>query len=88
MVFPMIKKDTLDVVIRTAGEKVEGIIYKLPEGRLLDMLNKTTDPFLAVSKARVYDIETGKLSFETEFLVVNKSHIVHITGGYSLPPES
>ena len=85
MVFPMIKKDTVDVVIRTSSEKIEGIIYKLPEVRLLDMLNKTAGDFLAVSNVRVYNIETGKLLFETEFLVINKSHIVHIIGGYSLP---
>lgn len=85
MIFPMVKKDAQDVVIRTSSEKIEGVIYKMPEGRLLDMLNKSTESFLAVSKARVYDIETGKLAFETEFLVVNKSHIVHIVGGYSLP---
>ncbi|OGW29164.1 MAG: hypothetical protein A3K09_04995 [Nitrospinae bacterium RIFCSPLOWO2_12_FULL_47_7] len=85
MVFPMIKKDTVDVVIRTSSEKIEGIVYKLPETRLLDMLNKTSEPFLAVSNVRVYAIDTGKLLFETEFLVVNKRHIVHIIGGYSLP---
>ena len=85
MVFPMIKKDTTEVVIRTLGEKIEGTLYKVPASRLLDTLNKTTETFLAVSNARVYEIETGKLSFEAKFLMVNKNHIVHITDSYSTP---
>lgn len=85
MVFPMVKKDTVDVVIKTSSEKIEGSLHKKPEVRLLDMLNKSTEAFLAVSNVRVYSIDTGKLLFETEFLVINKSHIVHVIGAYSLP---
>mgnify|MGYP001573052193 FL=1 len=78
MAFPQIKKNTVNVVVRTLNERIEGAIYIVPETRLLDMLNKSPDHFLAVSNARVYDVESGKLSFETDFLIINKDHIVHM----------
>ena len=76
--FPWVKKDTLDVIIRTSQETIEGSIYKNPKTRLLDMLNKSGDHFLAVANAKVYGIETGKLLFKTAFVMINKNHIVHI----------
>lgn len=86
MVFPLVKKDSVDVVIRTLNERIEGAVYKLPEARLLDMLNKSPDHFLAVSNARVYNIDdSGKLSFEAGFLIINKSHIVHMFDTCPLP---
>ena len=35
-----VKKETVNAVIRTSGEKIEGKISKLPHNRLLDMLNQ------------------------------------------------
>ncbi len=82
---PQVKKDAMEVVIRTANEKIEGIIYKLPDMRLLDMLNKTADDFLAVSEAKVYDLETGRLEFESEFLAVNRMQILFMAESYTIP---
>ena len=58
---PQVKKDAMDVVIRTPNEKIEGVIYKLPDMRLLDMLNKTADDFLAVSEAKVIPVPVFEL---------------------------
>ncbi len=75
---PKVKKDLVKTVIRTPSETIEGMIHKLPKKRMLDMMNDSSDNFLAVSDAKVYS--EGKLLYETEFLAVNKNHIVIISG--------
>ncbi len=40
-----VKKETVNAVIRTSGEKIEGKISKLPHNRLLDMLNQGKGEF-------------------------------------------
>jgi len=74
----VIKKDKIEAIIRTSGEIIEGTVYKLPQNRLLDMLNKDSDTFIPVSKAKVYNLSTEKFLFQTEFLAVNKNHVVVI----------
>ncbi len=66
------------VVIRTSDEKIEGFIYKMPQNRLLDMLNQGSENFIPVTQAKVFNVQTGKFLFETNFLAVNKNHIVVI----------
>ena len=73
-----IQKDKVHAVIRTNFEKIEGFIFKLPQNRLLDMLNHSSENFIPVSMAKVSNVQTGKLLFETDFLAVNKNHIIVI----------
>ena len=42
-------KETVDAVIRTSGEKIEGKISKLPTNRLLDMLNQGEESFIPIT---------------------------------------
>ncbi|NIQ03592.1 MAG: hypothetical protein GWM98_27310 [Nitrospinaceae bacterium] len=74
----VVKKEKINAVIRTAGEKIEGTIYKLPQNRLLDMLNHGSDTFIPVSGARVFCVNSGQLMYEAEFMAVNKNHVVNI----------
>ncbi len=74
----VVKKDKIEAIIRTSGEIIEGTVYKLPQNRLLDMLNKDSDSFIPVSNAKVYNLTTEKFLFETAFLAVNKNHVVVI----------
>lgn len=74
----IVKKEKIDAVIRTANEKIEGIIFKLPQNRLLDMLNQDSGPFIPVTSAKVSHIVTGRLMYEARFLAVNKNSIVII----------
>jgi len=74
----VVKKEKIEAIIRTSGEIIEGTVYKLPQNRLLDMLNKDSDTFIPVSNARVYNLSTEKFLFETTFLAVNKNHVVVI----------
>jgi hypothetical protein len=73
-----IKKETVDAIIRTAGEKIEGKISKLPSNRLLDMLNQGEESFIPVIDATVYCLLSGNVLFRAEFLAVNKQNIILI----------
>jgi hypothetical protein len=75
----MIKKVTINTIIRTAGEKIEGAVHCLPNMRLLDLMNSDDDKFIPVSNAAVYDEESGKLLYEVPFMAVNKNHIIVIS---------
>jgi hypothetical protein len=70
-----VKKETVDAVIRTSGEKIEGKISKLPNNRLLNMLNQGEESFIPVIDATVYCLLTGNVLFKSEFLAVNKQNI-------------
>ena len=73
-----VKKETIDAVIRTSGEKIEGKISKLPSNRLLDMLNQGEENFIPITDATVYCLVTGNVLFKSEFLAVNKQNIILI----------
>jgi hypothetical protein len=74
----IVKKEKVEAVIRTGNEKIEGTIFKLPQTRLLDMLNHDSGPFIPVTAARVFHIVTGRLMYEARFLAVNKNSVVII----------
>ena len=84
----IIKKDQLKTYIRTSRETIEGVVYKLPQSRLLDMMNEKSEPFIAVSDATVCSATDGRLLYQTEFIAVNKNHIIHISEGVALEEES
>jgi hypothetical protein len=73
-----VKKETVDAVIQTSREKIEGKISKLPNNRLLDMLNQSEVNFIPVTDATAYCVLTGDVLFRSEFLAVNKQSIILI----------
>ena len=75
-----VKKEKIKTCIRTPRESIEGMIFKLPQSRLLDMLNNKTEPFFAVCNATVCSVVDGKLLYKTNFMAVNKNHVIHISG--------
>lgn len=83
---PQVKKNQFNVIIRTLEEQIEGKVFVVNQTRLLDMLNKSNEIFIAVTNARVYSVSTGKLLFEADFLALNKTQIVFIAENYKLPP--
>jgi hypothetical protein len=74
----VVKKEKIEAIIRTSNEKIVGTIFKLPQYRLLDMLNQDSGPFLPVTSAKVFHIVTGRLMYEAEFLAINKNSVVII----------
>ena len=77
---PVVKKEQIKTIIRTTGETIEGMVHKRPRNRLLDTLNLGDEQFIAVCDAKVYSDKDGKLVHDTDFIAVNKSHIISITG--------
>ena len=73
-----VQKDTVNAVIETSRERIEGKISKLPNNRLLDMLNQGEDNFIPVTHATIYCLLTGDVLFKSEFLAVNKQNIILI----------
>ena len=76
----LVKKETIKTIIRTSCETIEGMVHKYPKNRLLDTLNLGDEQFIAVCDAKVYSDEDGRLVHETDFIAVNKNHIILITG--------
>jgi hypothetical protein len=74
----IVKKEKVDAVIRTSNEKIVGTIFKLPQNRLLDMMNQDSGPFIPVTSAKVFHIVTGRLMYKAEFLAINKNSVVII----------
>ena len=56
-----VKKETINVIIRSSSEKVEG-----------------EESFIPVIDAKVFCLVTGNVLFESEFLAVNKQHLILI----------
>ncbi len=80
-----LKKEKLEVIVRTNSEKIEGEIQILPGTRLLDALNREDESYIALGEAKVYSIATEKLLFQSDFLALNKNQIVMIAESYTLP---
>jgi hypothetical protein len=70
------EKQTLQVVIHTCGNRIEGNLHVSYGHRALDALNDP-DPFLAITSARIYDLE-GLPIIEREFIAVSKREIVFL----------
>lgn len=75
---PRIAKLHLPVTACIGDWLVEGIVHLRSDYRLKDELNDTAETFIAVTQARVYHMDTGKLVSEPEVLIVNKNEIVWI----------
>jgi len=75
-----IKKEAIKTIIQTTCETIEGMVHNLPKNRLLDTLNLDNEQFIAVCDAKVFSDVDGKLVHETDFIAVNKRHIILITG--------
>ena len=73
----VVRKDDLAVLIQTVTNLVHGQIYLRPGLRLKDELNGTAEIFIAVTDAEVYNAN-GQVLVHSQFLTVNKNHIVWI----------
>jgi len=80
-----IQKDKVYTLIRTTCETIEGMIFKDPDNRMLDSLNLSTGDFIPVTDVTVYSAPDKKLLFKTDFMAVNKSHIVLISQQKRIP---
>jgi hypothetical protein len=73
----IVRKDEIPALIQTVSNLVHGHIYLRPGLRLKDELNGTAEQFIAVTDAEVYSTN-GQVLVRSEFLTLNKAHIVWI----------
>jgi hypothetical protein len=73
----IVRKDEVPVLIQTVTNLIHGHIYLRPEQRIKDELNTGADQFIAVTQAEVYSA-AGQVLYRSEFLTLNKSHVVWI----------
>lgn len=87
---PRVAKETIGVVVRTADLLIVGQIHVQPNKRLKDELNLTSERFIALTEARVYDAAGTRLSHEAGFVLVANAHIVSMTplDAISGPPDA
>jgi uncharacterized protein DUF6812 len=72
----IISKIAVSAIIQTATHRIEGAIYVRPGSRIKDELDHT-EPFMAVTNAKVYDAN-GNLIHECGFMTVSRSQIVWV----------
>lgn len=70
----IIFKHPVKAVIQTADYKIFGDVHVRPDNRLRDELN-TSEPFLAVTDATIYD-RAGQILYQANFLAVNAAQII------------
>ena len=71
-------KDEVRVSISTSVYRIEGEMYVLSGSRLTDALNSKAKDFFAITNVQVYDIDSGELLFEPEYLAVSREAIITI----------
>ena len=72
----VITKDSVAVVIQTAGFIIHGKVHVRPNERLKDELN-ANEQFLAVTEAIVFDSD-GAEKYRSDFISVNRDRIVWV----------
>jgi hypothetical protein len=71
-------KDQVRVCVSTSVYRVEGEMYVLSGSRLTDALNSKAKDFLALTGVKVFDIHSGELLYEPEYLAVNRESVITI----------
>jgi hypothetical protein len=69
-----VSKDSIQTIIQTTSQRIEGKIYLRVGERISDYLNRG-DPFLAVTDAMVYD-QQGVFLQAHDFMAVNQALII------------
>ena len=70
---------TTGVAVRTVDQLIVGLLHAHPNKRLKDELNGTSDRYLAVTTARVYDAGGTRLLYESSVVLIASPHIVSVT---------
>jgi hypothetical protein len=71
-------KDQVRVCAATPVYRIEGEMYVLSGSRLTDALNSKAKDFLALTEVKVFDIHSGELLYEPEYLAVSRESLIAI----------
>lgn len=80
-IFRSVSKKKIPVSILTLRNRIDGNLYVTKNFRMTDMLNSSEVIFVAVTEAKIYSLETGEMTEETDFVSINKNHITLVTEG-------
>jgi hypothetical protein len=71
------KKDKIRVEVYTLAHRVVADLHIFAGARLTDIMqSRETASFFALTDVEVYDLVSGQELFRTDFIDVNRSHIV------------
>ena len=73
----VLRKSRVPVLVQTLTNVIHGYMFLRPDERLKDSLNEDRERFIAISDAQVFSAG-GQLLHTTEFLAVNKEHVVWV----------
>ena len=71
----VVQKRTIPAIIQTMTQQIRGQIYVREWERVKNMLDTTTENFIAVTDAEVLNTR-GEVVHRAEFLAINKEHIL------------
>ncbi|MHB0923177.1 MAG: DUF6812 domain-containing protein [Bellilinea sp.] len=74
----VVTKSPVKVILQTATNRIVGLMHVRPGDRLKDAL-VTSDHFLAVTDARIYDVNGTQLIYHTNFIAVNLHQILWVS---------
>jgi hypothetical protein len=76
----IISKSAVPAIIQTVSHRIEGSIHVRLDGRVKDELD-TSEPFLAVTNARVFNPADDSVLYETNFMTISRLQIVWVIPG-------
>lgn len=71
------KKEKIRVEIFTTAHRIVADLHIFAGARLTDIMqSRETSSFFALTDVEVYDVASGQELFRTDFIDVNRSHII------------
>ncbi|RJP35618.1 MAG: hypothetical protein C4536_00420 [Actinobacteria bacterium] len=81
------KKEKIRVEIYTTSHRIVADLHIFAGARLTDIMqSRETASFFALTDVEVYDLNSGQELFRTDFIDVNRSHIVMLRP-LEMPPN-
>jgi hypothetical protein len=73
------RKEKLRVEIYTVNHRILADLHIFPGARLTDIMqSRETQSFFALTDVEVFDVRTGEELFRSDFIDINRNHIVMI----------
>lgn len=73
----VVSKVPLKVIIQTTTHQLRGQVHIRPDERLKNVLDHTSEAFLAVTEVEVIS-PGGEIVFSSSFMAVNRHHIIWV----------
>ena len=72
-----VSKQSVDVTVRVQDSIIQGTLHLAPDNRLKDELN-TSETFLAITNAQIWEVNGAQPLYATQVLMINKDQIAWI----------